>query len=240
MKLCLFTFLAFTTNIVFSWNNFKITKNKLIKSVATGLVGFSIMSPLNIPQVNAMPPVEQIQISNYIKEDKNNIYLYGPINYETTRKIEELLINQDLAARIFKEKFYTEPPSINLHIQSEGGSFLHSLYLIDVIQNLNTPVNTYVDGFAASAATLISVSGDKRYITKNSLMLIHQLYSQNEGKYNQLDDGIHNIETFMNLIRNLYLSKTKFEINNLNELLSHDLWLTSDKCLQYGLVDEII
>ena len=71
-------------------------------------------------------------------------------------------------------------------------------------------------------------------------MLIHQLYSQNEGKYNQLDDGIHNIETFMNLIRDLYLSKTKFEINNLNELLSHDLWLTSDKCLQYGLVDEII
>lgn len=240
MKLCLFTFLAFTTNIVFSWNNFKITKNKLIKTVATGLVGFSIMSPLNIPQVNAIPSLEHVQVSNYIKEDKNNIYLYGPINYETTRKIEELILDQDLAARIFKEKFGTEPPPINLHIQSEGGSFLHSLYLIDVIQKINTPVNTYIDGFAASAATLISVAGDKRYMTKNSLMLIHQLYSQNEGKYNQLDDGIHNIETFMNLIRDLYLSKTKFEINNLNELLSHDLWLTSDKCLQYGLVDEII
>ena len=71
----------------------------------------------------------------------------------------------------------TEPPPINIHIQSGGGSLMNAFYIVDLIQNINSKVNTYVDGYSASAASLMNVVGNKRYMTKNSMMLIHQLSS---------------------------------------------------------------
>tara|TARA_Y100000991_G_C21782532_1_gene267805 strand:- start:209 stop:613 length:405 start_codon:yes stop_codon:yes gene_type:complete len=132
------------------------------------------------------------------------------------------------------------PPPINLHIQSEGGSLYHALYIIDLIRELNTPVHTYIDGFAASAATLISVVGTKRYMTENSLMLIHQLSGSESGKYYELEDQMNNMDILMNIIRKIYLNYSTITPNYLEYLLQKDLWLESKTCLEYGLVDEII
>ena len=93
--------------------------------------------------------------------------------------------------------YKTEPPPINLHIKSYGGSLMDTLYIVDLIENLNTPVNTYVDGYSASAASLISVVGDNRYMTENSMILIHQLYTGNEGKYEELNDNMINAKNLM-------------------------------------------
>ena len=66
--------------------------------------------------------------------------------------------------------------------------------MLDLIKNLNNPVHTYVDGFAASAATLLSLSGEKRFMTKNSLMLIHQLSSGFMGKFTEIKDENDNLD----------------------------------------------
>ena len=73
---------------------------------------------------------------------------------------------------------------------------------------MKTPVYTYVDGFAASAATLISVVGKKRFMTKNSLMLIHQLSGADSGKFYELQDQMSNMQILMNKINKIYLNKT--------------------------------
>ena len=105
---------------------------------------------------------------------------------------------------------------------------------------METPVYTYVDGFAASAASLMSVVGAKRYMTENSLILIHQLSGSESGKYNEMQDQMTNMRILMSIIRKIYLEYTKLDENTLNALLQKDLWLESKTCLAYGLVDEII
>jgi ATP-dependent protease ClpP protease subunit len=97
-----------------------------------------------------------------------------------------------------------------------------------------------VDGFAASAASLIAVCGDKRYMTKNSALLIHQLTGATSGKFSELKDEMTNLNFFMNKVREIYLENTKLNATLLDDLLSSDIWLDSEKCLQYGLVDKII
>ena len=137
-------------------------------------------------------------------------------------------------------QYNIDPPPIHLHIQSQGGSLYHTLYIMDLIENMKTPVYTYVDGFAASAATLISVVGKKRYMTKNSLMLIHQLSGADSGKFYELQDQMSNMQILMNTINKIYLNKTKIDQETLLKLLQKDLWLDAKTCLAYGLVDEII
>jgi ATP-dependent protease ClpP protease subunit len=116
---------------------------------------------------------------------------------------------------------------------------MHALYVVDIIDNMETSVHTYVDGFAASAATLLSVVGDKRFMSKHSLMLIHQLSTSSAGKYQDLQQNMENVDNMMNIIENIYLEKTKIPKKYLIEILKKDLWLDSQTCLKYGLVDYV-
>lgn len=166
----------------------------------------------------------------------NDIYFYSSINQQSAFELEKTIIKID---KIAVQHNITDIP-INLHIQSYGGSLHHTLYLIDLIKNLKTPVHTYVDGFAASAATLLSCAGKQRFITKNSIMLIHQLSSGFEGKYNEIHDENENINNLMGFIVQFYLENTNIKLDELRALLKRDLWLDSSKCLSFGLVDKII
>ena len=77
-------------------------------------------------------------------------------------------------------------------------------------------------------------------MSKNSIMLIHQLSSGFEGKFNEIHDENENINNLMSFIVSYYLENTKLNIDELRGLLKRDLWLNSERCLSYGLVDKII
>ena len=44
----------------------------------------------------------------------------------------------------------------------------------------------------------------------------------------------------MDKVKSIYKEKTKLDDKTLDEMLQHDLWLSSDKCLELGLVDKIL
>lgn len=171
---------------------------------------------------------------------ENSVYFYSEVNEKTSLMLENNLLSMNHRNLIYKEKYNIDNGPIHLHIQSYGGSLFHTIYLIDLIQNLESDVYTYVDGFAASAATLISVAGKKRFMTKNSLMLIHQLSGGVSGKYSEMKDDSENNDLLMSIIYNLYMERTKMNRQQLETILGRDIWLNSTRCLQYGLVDEIV
>ena len=96
-----------------------------------------------------------------------------------------------------------------------------TLYVCDVIKNSDTPIHTYVDGYCAPAASLISVCGKKRYMTKHSALLIHQLSAMAAGKFNELKTEVNNLNSFMNSIRDIYLKNTKIDKDSLESLLKN-------------------
>ena len=180
-------------------------------------------------------------IATLIQEQSNDIYFYGSVTPETCFALRSKINEISERSKRFAIDYKTETFPIYLHIQSGGGSLFPVLYIIDLIKDNNIPIYTCVDGFAASAATLMSVVGSKRYMTKNSLMLIHQLSSgTDEGKYSEIKDQVQNMDSLMKIIINTYKENTNMTDNELFELLQKDIWLNSTECLKYGLVDEII
>jgi ATP-dependent protease ClpP protease subunit len=115
-----------------------------------------------------------------------------------------------------------------------------TFYVCDVIHNLDTPVHVYIDGFVASAASLIAVSGAKRYMTQHSFMLIHQLQSQSSGRLNEMKDEIANLDFFMKNAKDIYYQNSNITKEVLEKLLLDELWIDAQECLHYDLIDEII
>lgn len=214
---------------------FPVTNAFNYKNICASLLLASSLNNPKLDNENFLTQPTTVRISD------NNIYFYGPITKESCQELDEALILLDKNSKIFSYNFDISPLPINLHIQSEGGSLMNTFYVIDLINSLKTPVYTYVDGYVASAGSLISVVGKKRFMTKNSFIMIHQLSSSlGQGKFNDFDDNMDNLNKFMETLRNVYLEKTKIPIDELNNILEHDLWMNSKESLDYGLVDYII
>ena len=180
--------------------------------------------------------------NNQVISVNNRIYFYSEVTrpriLDLNKKITSLDIG--LSNQINTLKLKESPAQIRLHINSYGGSVFAGLAAVDYIRNTTIPVASIIDGCAASAATLMSVVADERYMHENSFMLSHQLSSVSWGKYEELRDDMKNNDLLMETIKNIYLKHTKIPKRKLNEMLKRDLWWDAQTCLQYGLVDDII
>jgi ATP-dependent Clp protease protease subunit len=175
-----------------------------------------------------------------VETDNNKIYFNGEITDESCILLRKSLLDASINSRMFGMTFKIKPIPIELHIQSYGGSFLPTLGIIDLINKLDVDVFSFIDSYAASAATMISVSCKKKFISKHSFMLIHQLSAGTQGKYESMTDEMKNLEQFMDTIKSIYLENTNIKKDEIDEILKKDIWFNAEKCLELGLVDEII
>lgn len=129
---------------------------------------------------------------------------------------------------------------IHLHIQSFGGDLMPMFHVLDCIDTLETPVWTYVDGYAASAASLLSVYGDKRFMTRRSFVLVHELRTNLEGSYSEITRDLEHSKDMMQMMCDVYKMKTKMNRNEIQRLMRKDMWLNANSCLKLGIVDTII
>jgi len=85
--------------------------------------------------------------------------------------------------------------------------------LLLIVLNFFVHVYTVIDGFVASAGTLIALAGEKRY------MLIHELHSGMWGKMTEINDEYCNLKRLMKHIIKIYVNNTNLTKSNLTEIL---------------------
>ena len=176
----------------------------------------------------------------HISVHENKIYFYSNVNRESVVELNKKIGEIESKSLTLSNNLDISPPPIKIFINSGGGSITAGISSMDTILRTKVPVHTYVDGFCASAATFLSIVGTKRFISKNSYMLIHQLSSQFWGKYSELEDQKQNLDLMMDMIKNTYKEYTKVTVKKLDEILKHDLFWDAETCKTLGLVDEIV
>ena len=224
----------------------QMTRNSFISS-ANNYLSSNVLNnayygdePETKPDNEPVSKSETVEIS--IEKDNQNpltINYYGAVSTESCMVLAAMLKKMDTKSRELEIQYDYRFP-IKLHMQSLGGELMPSFYICDLIKNIETPVHIYVDGYVASAAASIAVCGDKRFMTRHSSILIHQLKSSSTGKFNEMKEEMSNLNLFMNNLREIFLENTKLTEKELETLLFSDIWLPSDKCIEYGIVDEII
>jgi ATP-dependent Clp endopeptidase proteolytic subunit ClpP len=174
-----------------------------------------------------------------VERDNNHVYFYSEVNRESIYELCTLIKEAEEESILVSYKLNIDEIPIYLHISSFGGSIFAAFNAIDIINSCRVPIYSIIDGATASAGTLISIVCKKRFIRPNAHMLIHQLSSGCWGKMSEIEDEYNNLKSFMDKIKNFYVEKAKIPKKELTNLLNHDLWLDSAKCIDYGLVDEI-
>ena len=176
----------------------------------------------------------------HIAVHENKIYYYAGVNRESVVELNKKIGELESKNLIMSNTLDIDTPPIKVLINSGGGSITAGISSMDTILRCKVPVETYVDGFCASAGTFLSVVGDTRYMSRNSYMLIHQLSTSFWGKYSEFEDEKQNLDLMMNTIKNVYKKYTTVPMKKIDEILKHDLMWDAKQCLEYGLIDEII
>jgi len=200
---------------------------------------------LNKPKLSSQSQMFEEEEEDFLsKRDSytgNEIYFYGDVSVGNVFLLNKAI--SDLEKQMLMLKIQLDlpkAPHIKLYVNSDGGEVFSAFTTIDRIASCKVPIHSIVEGMAASAATLVSISAKKRYISPNGIMLVHQLRSWCGGTHENLKDEAKNLEMLSEKIYEIYLKYTKFTKSDLEEILKHDIYLSAEECIKYGLADEIL
>ena len=181
--------------------------------------------------------VENIYIENVI--NNNNIHFKNKISEESMAALCKDLRSMDEKLRCIRNNYKIDKIPIYLYITTDGGDIYSAMSAIDCILELESPVYTIIDGFVASAGTLLSIIGEKRFIQPNAYILIHELRSDMWGKMSRITDEYNNLQKIMKHIKSHYAKYTKFNIKQLDTILKSDIIWNAEEAIKYGLADKI-
>ncbi len=219
----------------------KFKRSKFWMSSEQAPENMTIVSEEEMMQMMASGMPGDPNPSRGVESDENRVYFYSNVGEKEVFELVKILKALDIEMQALSLRLGIKQIPIELHIHSGGGDLFSGLAAIDTIQSMKTPIHTYVQGSVASAATLMSICGSKRFMYKNSVMLIHQISTaMMYGKYHEFLDEIENQNLLMEKVKDLYKEKTNLTDEMLDEMLQHDLWLDAKQCLKLGLVDKIL
>ena len=96
---------------------------------------------------------------------------------------------------------------INLHINSLGGDVFEGIAMFNLLKQHKANVKVYIDGIAASIASVIAMSGDTIYMPKNSMMMIHNCWTTSTGNSKEFRKLAEDLDKIMEVSLESYMSK---------------------------------
>ena len=197
---------------------------------------------------------EKLPPDCYISQQGTDLHFCSPINHASVfaltralRSLEKSILDETKAAKdaLVPDKFKLvdlecAPKPIMLHLTTYGGNVHAAFGAVDAILLCKVPVYTCIVGHVASAGTLISIVGKKRFMCPNATALIHEIRSSSSGKYSELRDDFDNATKTMERLKQLYTKHTTLTEEFLADSLRRDIEWDADQCRQHGIVDEVL
>ena len=137
---------------------------------------------------------------------------------------------------------YKNKETINIYINSTGGSVFAACGIYNKLRRSKSKINCYVDGIAASAATIILMAADVVYMPANALLMIHDPTTVLYGNYSkeELESNTQALKKIKEAIVESYLGKTKISKEKLYEMMSKETWITANEAAKMGFADVVL
>lgn len=184
-----------------------------------------------------MPQVE-LDVSEFNSQktqeipEQRTIFIDGDIRQGTgTQVIQGLLDLQNV-----------DPiKDITMLINSPGGDVYELMACLDMMEIVPNDIRTIVIGKAMSAGALIAICGTKgkRFMTKNSTLMLHSVSGAAVGNVKDVKIEIEEIKRLNNEIIKMISSNSKLSIKEVKDLIDRDKYILPTEAIKMGLIDAI-
>jgi HK97 family phage major capsid protein/ATP-dependent Clp endopeptidase proteolytic subunit ClpP len=167
------------------------------------------------------------------QEKEAELLLYGVIGEDG--------LWSDVTAKQFSDelKEVEDAKTIRVRINSPGGDVFAGQAIYSMLKRCKAEVVGYVDGLAASIASLVLMACDKVIMPKNSMLMIHKPWTATAGNANDMAKTIETLNKVEEAMLTAYVDKTGLAEDEIKELLAAETWLSASDAVAKGFADEI-
>jgi len=131
---------------------------------------------------------------------------------------------------------------INLHINSMGGDVFDGLAIYNMLvgeREKGTGVTVYVDGIAASIASIIAMAGGEILMPESAFLMIHNASGMVWGTAEEMDRMAHTMRDIDSSLVRIYAKRTKREPDEIREMMARETWMDGPQAFANGFVSRI-
>jgi len=128
---------------------------------------------------------------------------------------------------------------INLHIHSPGGDVFDGIAIYNLLNSHTASKTVYIDGLAASMASVIAMVGNPIIMPENAMMMVHKPWGITGGDANDMRDYADLLDKVEAVLIPSYAKKTGKTPDELALMLGEETRMTAQECLEHGFADQI-
>lgn len=199
---------------------------------------------LQYPVVASVTPINNKKQSNLMTvknlTDKSaDLYIYGEIVDNTDFKWDEADVMPDDVLSALKQVEGLD--NLNIYINSPGGSVFAGLAIYNMLSRNKAKKTVYVDGVAASMASVIAMVGDTVNMPSNSFLMIHNALTIAIGNANDFRKLADDLDTITSGAMKVYMDNVRdgVEESTIKQMLDDETWLTGEEASKYFNVEVI-
>lgn len=128
---------------------------------------------------------------------------------------------------------------INLRINSLGGDVFDGMAMYNVIKRREAKTTVYIEGIAASIATIIALGADEVIMAENSLFMIHNAWGGIMGDAKEMRKSAETLDKISSELTDIYSKKTGLSYDALSAMMDEETWLNAEEAYEFGFVDTI-
>lgn len=130
---------------------------------------------------------------------------------------------------------------IDVRINSYGGSVYPGIAIFNALRGSRADITLYVDGVAASIASVVAMCGKPVYMSRYARLMIHNVQGGCWGNKDELKQTMQEMEQLEDTLADIYAAKTGMAKEEIKQAYfdGKDHWFTAQEALKQGFIDGI-
>lgn len=172
-------------------------------------------------------------MTNYFQMKATNnvaqIDIFGDI-------VSEKWFDEETSATSFRDalKELGDVSTINLSINSGGGSVFDGIAIYNMLKSHKATVNVYIEGLAASIASVIAMAGDTITMRSGSMMMVHMPWTLSQGNAEEMRKTADTLEKTGDSIVDIYSERTGITSDEIRNIMNDETWLSAEEAVERG------
>lgn len=163
------------------------------------------------------------------------------------RGVAEIMLYDDIgawgiSARQFARDLAAlgDVPQINLRIHSGGGDVMDGTAMYNCLRGHSARVEVYIDGMAASMASVVAMAGDVIYMPANATMMVHKPWCGQVGDADDMRETADLLDKLESTLIQAYVRKTGKSVEEVAAMLKKTTWMDGNEAVAAGFADQVL
>jgi ATP-dependent Clp endopeptidase proteolytic subunit ClpP len=128
---------------------------------------------------------------------------------------------------------------LTVRINSPGGSVFDGVAIYNALKRHDAAITVWIDGIAASIASMIAMAGDEVVMPENAMLVLHDPSGLVAGTASDMRAMAEALDRMKAGMVAAYRNKSGREDAKIEALMQAETWLSAQEALELGLADRV-